>query len=193
MTPPFKMVSDPVTLSAEIPALVDRETEVTVAVMVDNPAVIKGYHIIFDYNEADFELVKVEPGEIFQSVEQSFFFYEQDSENIDVTGVVFGADAAFAGDEMFRFTVRAKNRAGLELDDLELTIRDRENKDVTVSFSQTLSNGLGLPTQFALSQNYPNPFNPTTTIEMALPTASNYELAIYNVTRPGSDYLRGVC
>jgi hypothetical protein len=37
------------------------------------------------------------------------------------------------------------------------------------------------PKSFALNQNYPNPFNPTTTIEFALPTTSNYTLAIYNV------------
>jgi len=38
-----------------------------------------------------------------------------------------------------------------------------------------------LPTAFDLSQNYPNPFNPTTTIKLALPVASEYSLAIYNV------------
>ncbi|MFZ1683274.1 MAG: T9SS type A sorting domain-containing protein [Candidatus Zixiibacteriota bacterium] len=37
------------------------------------------------------------------------------------------------------------------------------------------------PSTFALSQNYPNPFNPTTAIEFALPTATNYTLTIYNV------------
>ena len=38
-----------------------------------------------------------------------------------------------------------------------------------------------LPTGFALSQNYPNPFNPTTTIQLALPHASEWTLSIYNV------------
>jgi hypothetical protein len=38
-----------------------------------------------------------------------------------------------------------------------------------------------LPTMFDLSQNYPNPFNPSTTIKLALPVASEYSLAIYNV------------
>jgi hypothetical protein len=38
-----------------------------------------------------------------------------------------------------------------------------------------------LPSQYELAQNYPNPFNPTTTIELALPVASDYSLAIYNV------------
>jgi hypothetical protein len=38
-----------------------------------------------------------------------------------------------------------------------------------------------LPSKFDLSQNYPNPFNPTTTIELALPVASDYTVAIYNI------------
>jgi hypothetical protein len=39
-----------------------------------------------------------------------------------------------------------------------------------------------LPTEFALNQNYPNPFNPVTTIELALPSASDWTIAIFNVS-----------
>ena len=38
------------------------------------------------------------------------------------------------------------------------------------------------PQTFALAQNHPNPFNPTTTIRFTLPTASDYSLAVYDVT-----------
>ena len=48
-----------------------------------------------------------------------------------------------------------------------------------------------LPTQFELSQNYPNPFNPTTTIELALPQASAYQLTIYNVIGQVVDVFEG--
>ena len=39
-----------------------------------------------------------------------------------------------------------------------------------------------VPTEFALLQNYPNPFNPETVIGLALPVASNWNMAIYNVS-----------
>jgi len=39
-----------------------------------------------------------------------------------------------------------------------------------------------LPTEYALSQNYPNPFNPVTTIELALPVASDWTVSVYNVS-----------
>jgi len=39
-----------------------------------------------------------------------------------------------------------------------------------------------LPPSFTLSQNYPNPFNAATVIRFALPTASDVDLAIFNLT-----------
>jgi len=39
-----------------------------------------------------------------------------------------------------------------------------------------------VPTEFALHQNYPNPFNPETVIGLALPVASNWNIAIFNVS-----------
>jgi hypothetical protein len=38
-----------------------------------------------------------------------------------------------------------------------------------------------IPSEFALHQCFPNPFNPITTITFALPTATQYELVIFNV------------
>jgi len=37
-----------------------------------------------------------------------------------------------------------------------------------------------LPGSYSLHQNYPNPFNPSTTISFEMPSASDYELTIYN-------------
>ena len=38
-----------------------------------------------------------------------------------------------------------------------------------------------LPAAFSLADNFPNPFNPATTIQYALPTATDMELTVYNV------------
>ena len=38
-----------------------------------------------------------------------------------------------------------------------------------------------LPETFVVSQNYPNPFNPTTSIDLSLPAASQWEMTIYNI------------
>jgi hypothetical protein len=61
--------------------------------------------------------------------------------------------------------------------DMELT-----GVDVADYFGSSMDASVKvLPTKFSLAQNYPNPFNPSTTIALALPVASDYTVAIYNV------------
>lgn len=43
------------------------------------------------------------------------------------------------------------------------------------------NNSLQIPENYQLSQNYPNPFNPVTTVEYAIPVASEVTVEIYNI------------
>ena len=75
------------------------------------------------------------------------------------------------------------------------TMTEIENTVIEITDSQTYDrefgfNGLALPAPvalqtrpevFALANNYPNPFNPATTIQYALPQATDVELTVYNV------------
>ena len=63
---------------------------------------------------------------------------------------------------------------------------DRERLMISATTTITVISGVGteseeLPTEVALSQNYPNPFNPQTTIDYALPKASDVSLIVYDM------------
>jgi len=60
---------------------------------------------------------------------------------------------------------------------VEVDAADYYGMALSVSVNQT-----AIPKTLELSQNCPNPFNPTTTFELALPQASQYEVVIYNIT-----------
>lgn len=66
--------------------------------------------------------------------------------------------------------------AFLNIGNAEILVADLATADGTPVHANVL------PSEFALMQNYPNPFNPSTTIEFALPMASDYTLKVFNVT-----------
>ena len=93
---------------------------------------------------------------------------------LDANLAVMGGGIAGTGDLLVVET--AGEIAG---EDLVITARGLDNRDVTVNFSAP--QGPALPTVFSLEANYPNPFNPKTTIAFALPSDQDVRLAVYSV------------
>jgi hypothetical protein len=152
--------------------------------MNNDPANLKGFHLIFNYDNENLEIVKVAQGKMFDTPEKTFFFHNVDGKELLMDGIIFGASARFAENELATVTFRAKSSIDrLDLKDIVLVVRDIAFNEVSATFTTTAVKGTSpiIPTDFALSQNYPNPFNPATSIELALPTACNYQLDIFNV------------
>jgi len=177
--PPAKLVPAKIELIASTTECINPGDEFIVSLTASNVEDIKAYHFVFDYDHENVELVSVESGAIFETVKESFFYYDKNAAGLDVTGMVMGADAAFRGEEMARFIFRSKT-GEFRLEGTDLTIRDRQNSDFDITFECAAAKTL--PTAFALEQNYPNPFNPATTIKFSLPVASDYRLTIFNIT-----------
>jgi hypothetical protein len=66
---------------------------------------------------------------------------------------------------------------GSEVELVDMELADYYGRTLNAEFGSVV-----LPKKLELSQNYPNPFNPSTTFDLALPTASDYMVSIYNIT-----------
>ena len=168
-------------VTAELAEYLPAGHEFTVSVKLDDPSIVAGYHLVFGYDQDKAELVSVEKGSMFETAKQSLFFVNAKTADIDITGATFDRDAVYAGNEVAQITLRSKVAGPLTLENVDLEIRDMNNQSFEVAFNTVATTNGIIPDAFALSQNYPNPFNPTTTIQLSLPTASDYKLTIYNI------------
>ena len=166
-----------VTISAEVPAFSRIGEEFTVPVSISEGAGVAGYHLVLNY-ASNLEVVAVSPGSVYDGIEKTFFYHDENAAGVDISSVVLSDD--FEAGEIAVITFRSIATGSVTLQDELLDVRDWENQKANVEFDLAAKGG-SLPTEYSLSQNYPNPFNPNTTIELAMPEAGQYKLTIYNV------------
>jgi hypothetical protein len=181
-------VASQINVTAEFPSYARAGAEIEVPFRIDNTSGIVGYRMIFEYDRSSMELVSIRPGEAYESIDQSFFYQNEKSNDLDVSSVILD-QKDLEGEEFMVATFRMTMTGAISIEEKDLDIRDGQNYSPQVFFNAASVNVL--PTEFALSQNYPNPFNPTTDIELALPAASRYELVIYNVIGQEVDRFEG--
>jgi len=167
------------TVVAEVPAYAKAGDEFTVPISFSEGAGVAGYHLVFDFDKSNLELISVTPGQAYEGDARSFFYHNGDAAGLDISSAILNDEGLKSG-EVAVVTFKTKTAGPVILTERTLDVRDWNNQKSTVSFNLTASGG-ALPTAYSLSQNYPNPFNPTTAIELALPKAGQYRLTIYNV------------
>ena len=124
---------------------------------------------------ADIPHALVEAGDLLDA-QSELTFLKNVGEALDVSVAVMGVDNGFTGTGDL-FVVRGAG--AIALDQLHVTARSIENKDLEVSLSQ--GTGTLTPRVFNLNANYPNPFNPMTKISFSLPEAQNVRLNVYSL------------
>ncbi len=81
------------------------------------------------------------------------------------------------GVNLFQVKIYATNNSGTIND--STTTNPLGNWEIEIPVSSVGENP-GVPASFEVSQNYPNPFNPSTKVDIALPSAANVSVTIYN-------------
>jgi hypothetical protein len=169
-------------VATEIPERMVIGQEYTISITCDNPSAVAAYHMIFDYDNDKVEVVDITAGEMFNTEERTFFYKKAEGKELMLDGAIFGGEAQFVDNEIAEIKFRARaDIAQFNIDDVVLDFRTVSGEEINSSFEVTRTIDRIIPTEFALMQNCPNPFNPTTSIQMALPVASDWTLDIYNI------------
>ncbi len=126
--------------------------------------------------------VTVAAGELLSRQDQPVFLQNVSAHGLDAGCALIGADLSISGEgELMVVTLlECADITVLDLENLDIVLRDADNQELEFSFS--MASAVEIPTSFALGRNYPNPFNPSTSINFSLPQQENVQLEIYNET-----------
>ncbi len=139
-------------------------------------AALKGYGLQIEYEANKLSFVEVLTEQPLEGMAPQT--------RVDQAGVLLVAalgDVVADGEVMLRLVFRPTT----EIEHTVVEITDNQTYDSELAFNRlALPAPVALQTRpavFALANNYPNPFNPATTIQYALPQASDVALTVYNV------------
>ncbi len=139
-------------------------------------AALKGYGLQVEYEADKLAFVEVLTDQPLEGMAPQA--------RVDQAGVLLVAalgDVVADGEVMLSLVFRPT----AEIENTVVEITDTQTYDSALGFNRlALPAPVALQTRpavFALANNYPNPFNPATTIQYALPQASDVALTVYNV------------
>lgn len=123
----------------------------------------------------------VSAGDLLREQGQPVFLKNIDTNGLDAGCALIGAGLRISGEgELLVVTLPgSSDLTVLDLENLEITLRDANNQDLEFSFEMVSS--VEIPATFAMRSNYPNPFNPSTSIKFSLPRQEQVQLEIYGV------------
>jgi len=116
--------------------------------------------------------------------------YDGSDVEVLITGLSFPFDIALDAENYKMYwternpgKIRRANFDGSGIEDLFTGLNSPSRIALTFESGlvNTVEDHVDLPAKYELKHNYPNPFNPATTIEFAIPQASDVTLKIYNV------------
>jgi hypothetical protein len=170
-TPPPRPIT--VELSPEVARVGDL---VTIDLLADISVEAAAVQYQLTYNPNHLEPLAVDDGPMVSQMlsEKNIATGKISGVHYDLAGATFGPTTGSLASFTFRLKTGDFNPGDLAITDFAIVDRGAALIPSEVKGQ--------LPTQYILNQNYPNPFNASTTISFDLPSGSDVELTVYDIT-----------